>query len=170
MKKNNKKVTLYSNEFDSERYEAARQFLLEASGEEPTNSEIFKELYVEDDINWDDFKSEYKEYFNTNYFVVKANLGRWNGRFNSGKILTSGWSDFVKIIGKYDNISIVDNNGHLEVVGRHHDGTDYFEIRELNRKGDEYANGYHYDKSEPEDAQAVWNNFHSRLPRLAARA
>lgn len=170
MKKNNKKVTLYSNEFDSERYEAARQFLLEASGEEPTNSEIFKELYVEDDINWDDFKSEYKEYFNTNYFVVKANLGRWNGRFNSGKILTSGWSDFVKIIGKYDNISIVDNNGHLEVVGRHHDGTDYFEIRELTRKGDEYANGYHYDKSEPEDAQAVWNNFHSRLPRLAARA
>lgn len=170
MKKNNKKVTLYSNEFDSERYEAARQFLLEASGEEPTNSEIFKELYVEDDINWDDFKSEYKEYFNTNYFVVKANLGRWNGCFNSGKILTSGWSDFVKIIGKYDNISIVDNNGHLEVVGRHHDGTDYFEIRELTRKGDEYANGYHYDKSEPEDAQAVWNNFHSRLPRLAARA
>ena len=100
--KKDKKVTLYSNEFDSERYEAARQFLLEAGGEEPTNSEIFEELYVEDDINWDDFKSEYKEYFNTNYFVVKANLGRWNGRFESSEIMTDGWKDFLRVIGDYD--------------------------------------------------------------------
>ena len=42
--KKDKKVTLYSNEFDSERYEAARQFLLEESGEEPTDNEIFEEL------------------------------------------------------------------------------------------------------------------------------
>lgn len=168
--KKNKKVTLYTNEITEEKVEYARQYLLEENGEEPTDSEIFEELCVEDDINWDIFEREYKKYFNTNYFVVKASLGRWNGRFNSGKILTSGWSDFVKIIGEYDNISIVDNNGHLEVVGRHHDGRDYLEIRELTRKDDEYANGYHYDKSEPEDAQAVWNNFHSRLPRLAARA
>lgn len=170
MKKNNKKVTLYTNEITEEKVEYARQYLLEENGEEPTDSELWNFLNVEDDIDWDVFEREYEKYFNTNNFVVKASLGRWNGRFNSGKILTSGWSDFVKIIGEYDNISIVDNNGHLEVVGRHHDGTDYFEIRELTRKGDEYANGYHYDKSEPEDAQAVWNNFHSRLPRLAARA
>lgn len=170
MKKNNKKVTLYTNEITEEKVEYARQYLLEENGEEPTDSELWNFLNVDDDINWDVFEREYEKYFNTNNFVVKASLGRWNGRFNSGKILTSGWSDFLKIIGKYDYISIVDNNGHLEVVGRHHDGTDYFEIRELTRKGDEYANGYHYDKSEPEDAQAVWNNFHSRLPRLAARA
>ena len=168
--KKNKKVTLYTNEITEEKVEYARQYLLEENGEEPTDSELWNFLNVDDDINWDVFEREYEKYFNTNNFVVKASLGRWNGRFNSGKILTSGWSDFVKIIGEYDNISIVDNNGHLEVVGRHHDGTDYFEIRELTRKGDEYANGYHYDKSEPEDAQAVWNNFHSRLPRLAARA
>ena len=167
--KKDKKVTLYSNEFDSEHYEAARQFLLEASGEEPTDSEIFEELYVEDDINWDDFKSEYKEYFNTNNFVVRANLGRWCGRFESGKIMTGGWKDFLRVIQNYDYLEIVDNNGHLEIVGTHHDGRDYFEIRELTRKGDEYADGYHYDKSESEDAQAVSNNFHSRLPRLAAR-
>lgn len=170
MKKNNKKVTLYTNEITEEKVEYARQYLLEENGEEPTDSELWNFLNVDDDINWDVFKREYEKYFNTHNFVCKASLGRWNGRFNSGKILTSGWSDFLKIIGKYDYISIVDNNGHLEVVGRHHDGTDYFEIRELTRKGDEYANGYHYDKSEPEDAQAVWNNFHSRLPRLAARA
>lgn len=167
--KKNKKVTLYTNEITEEKVEYARQYLLEENGEEPTDSELWNFLNVDDDINWDVFEREYEKYFNTNNFVVKASLGRWNGRFNSGKILTSGWSDFVKIIGEYDNISIVDNNGHLEVVGRHHDGTDYFEIRELTRKGDEYANGYHYDKGEPEDAQAVWNNFHSRLPRLAAR-
>lgn len=170
MKKNNKKVTLYSNEITEEKVEYARQYLLEENGEEPTDSELWNFLNVDDDINWDVFETEYEKYFNTHNFVVKASLGRWNGRFNSGKILTSGWSDFAKIIGKYGYISIVDNNGHLEVVGRHHDGTDYFEIRELTRKGDEYADGYHYDKSEPEDAQAVWNNFHSRLPRLAARA
>lgn len=168
--KKNKKVILYSNEFDSERFEAARQFLLEESEEEPTNSEIFKELYVEDDINWDDFKSEYKEYFNTNYFVVKANLGRWNGRFESSEIMTDGWKDFLRVIEDYDNLEIVDNNGHLEIVGTHHDSRDYFEIRELTRKGDEYVNIYNYGKSESELAQAVWNNFHSRLPRLAARA
>ena len=167
--KKNKKVTLYSNEFDSERYEAARQFLLEESGEEPTDNEIFEELCVEDDINWDVFEREYKEYFNTNNFVVRANLGRWCGRFESGRIMTSGWKDFLRVIQHYDYLEIVDNNGHLEIVGTHHDSRDYFEIRELTRKGDEYADGYHYDKSESEDAQAVWNNFRSRLPRLAAR-
>lgn len=170
MKKNSKKVTLYSNEITEEKVEYARQYLLDENGEEPTDSELWNFLNADDDINWDVFEREYEKYFNTNNFVVKASLGRWNGRFNSGKILTSGWSDFCRIIQDYDNLEIVDNNGHLEVVGRHHDGTDYFEIRELTRKGDEYANGYHYDKSEPEDAQAVWNNFHSRLPRLAARA
>lgn len=170
MKKNSKKVTLYSSEITEEKVEYARQYLLEENGEEPTDSELWNFLNVDDDINWDVFEREYEKYFNTNNFVVKASLGRWDGRFNSGKILTSGWSDFCRIIRDYDTIEIVDNNGHLEVVGRHHDGTDYFEIRELTHKGDEYANGYHYDKSEPEDAQAVWNNFHSRLPRLAARA
>ena len=167
--KKNKKVTLYSNEFDSERYEEARQFLLEERGEEPTDDEIFEELCVEDDINWDDFKSEYKEYFNTNNFVAIADLGRWNGRFESGKIFTKGWNSFLNIIKDYDNIEIIDNNGHLEVVGHHHDGTDYIELRELTRKGDEYAMGYHWDKTEYEDAKSVWNNFHSRLPRLFER-
>ena len=167
--KKNKKVTLYSNEFDSERYEAARQFLLEESGEEPTDNEIFEELCVEDDIFWSDFESEYKEYFNTNYFVVRANLGRWNGRFESGKIMTDGWKDFLRVIEDYDNLEIVDNNGHLEIIGTHHGSRDYFEIRELTHKGYEYVNIYYYGKSDSELAQAVWNNFHSRLPRLAAR-
>lgn len=168
--KKNKKVTLYSSVITKEKVEYARQYLLEENEEEPTNSELLNFINADDDINWDVFESEYKKYFNTNNFVVRANLGRWNGRFGSGKIMTGGWNDFCRVIQDYDNLEIVDNNGHLEIVGYHHDGTDYFEIRELTRKGDEYANGYHYDKSEPEDAQAVWNNFHSRLPRLAARA
>ena len=168
--KKNRKVTLYSNEFDSERFEAARQYLLEENGEEPTDSEIFEELCVEDDFDWIDFETEFKKYFDTHNFVVKASLGRWTGRYDSGKIVTNGWNGFCRIIQDYDNLKIIDNNGHLEVVGSHHDGTDYFEIKELTEKGDEYAYGYHYDKSEPENAQAVWNNFRSRLPRLAARA
>lgn len=168
--KKNRKVTLYSNEISSERIEEARQYLLDENGEEPTENEVWDFLYEDDGDEWDFFKYNYKEYFDTHNFVVKASLGRWNGRFDSGKILTGGWYDFCGIIQDYDTLEIIDNNGHLEVVGRHHDGTDYFEIRELTRKGDEYANDFHYNKSEFEDAQAVWNNFHSRLPRLAAEA
>lgn len=164
------KATLYSNKFDSERIEEARQYLLEENGKEPTDDDIQNFIYADDNLSWYDFETEFKEYFDTHNFVVKANLGRWNGRYDSGKIVTNGWNGFCRIIQDYDNLEIIDNNGHLEVVGSHHDGTDYFEIRELTEKGDEYAYGYHYDKSEPEDAQAVWNNFHSRLPRLAARA
>lgn len=166
--KKNKKVTLYSNEITKEKVEYARQCLRDENGEVPSNNDLLNFINADDDISWDVFECEYKEYFNTNNFVVKANLERWNGRFDSSKIMTGGWNDFLKLI-KYDIVEIVDNNGHLEIVGTHHDGRDYLEIRELTRKGDEYANGYHYDKSETEDAQAVWNNFHSRLPRLAAR-
>ena len=165
--KKSRKVTLYSNEITEEKIEDARQYLLDENGEEPTDSEVMSLDYSDEDFNWYDFKNNYKKYFDTHNFVVKASLGRWNGRFDSGKILTGGWDDFCGIIQGYDDLEIVDNNGHLEVVGIHHDGRDYLEIRELTRKGDEYANNYHYDKSEPEDAQAVWNNFHSRLPRLA---
>ena len=167
--KKNKKVTLYSSEISSERIEEARQYLLDENGEEPTNSEVMSLVYADDDLNWYDFESEYKEYFNTNYFVVKANLGRWNGRFESSEIMTDGWKDFLRVIEDYDDLEIVDNNGHLEIIGHHHDGTDYLEIRELTHKGYVYVNIYNYGKSESELAQAVWNNFHSRLPRLAAR-
>ena len=165
--KKSRKVTLYSNEITEEKIEDARQYLLDENGEEPTDSEVMSLVYSDEDFNWYDFKNNCKKYFDTHNFVVKASLGRWNGRFDSGKILTGGWDDFCGIIQGYDIIEIVDNNGHLEIVGIHHDGRDYLEIRELTRKGDEYANNYHYDKSEHEDAQAVWNNFHSRLPRLA---
>ena len=168
--KKNRRVTLYSNGISSERIEEARQYLLDEDIEEPTDYDVQNFIYADDDFNWYDFENDYKKYFDTHNFVVKASLGRWNGRFDSGKILTGGWSDFCRIIQDYDILEIVDNNGHLEIVGKHHDGTDYLEIRELTRKDDEYANGYHYDKSEPEDTQAVWNNFHSRLPRLAVRA
>ena len=167
--KKSRKVTLYSNEITEEKIEDARQYLLDENGEEPTDSEVMSLVYSDEDFNWYDFKNICKKYFDTHNFVVKASLGRWNGRFDSGKILTGGWDDFCGIIQNYDNIEIVDNNGHLEIIGTHHDSRDYFEIRELTRKGDEYADGYHYDKSESEDAEAVWNNFHSRLPRLAAR-
>lgn len=169
MKKNSKKVTLYSNEITEEKIEDARQYLLEENGEEPTDSELWHCVYAEEDLDWDVFESEYKKYFNTNNFVAMADLGRWNGRFESGKIFTKGWDSFRNIIKDYDNIEIIDNNGHLEVVGHHHDGTDYIELRELTRKGDEYAMGYHWDKTEYEDAKSVWNNFHSRLPRLFER-
>lgn len=167
--KKNKKVTLYSNAITKEKVEYTRRYLLDENGERPSDSELLNFINADDDISWNFFKYEYEIYFDTHNFVVKANLERWNGRFDSSKIMTGGWNDFLKLI-KYDIVEIVDNNGHLEIVGTHHDGRDYLEIRELTRKGDEYANGYHYDKSETEDAQAVWNNFHSRLPRLAARA
>ena len=168
--KKNKKVTLYSNEITEEKIESARQYLLEENGEEPTDSELWDCVYAEEDLDWDVFESEYKEYFNTNYFVVRANLGRWCGRFESGKIMTNGWKDFCRVIQNYDYLEIVDNNGHLEIIGTHHDSRDYFEIRELTHKGYEYVNIYYYGKSDSELAQAVWNNFRSRLPRLAARA
>jgi len=164
--KKNKKVTLYSNAVSIERIEDARQYLLDENGEEPTDSEVWDLISNDIDIDWDVFKTNYKKYFDTHNFVVRASIGRWNGRFSSGKIWTNGWEDILNL-AHYEIFEIFDDNGHLKVVGHHHDGTDYFEIRELTRKGNEYAIGSHNDKSETEDAQAVWNNFHSRLPRLA---
>lgn len=160
-----KKQVLYSNNYD---FDEVRADLEAANDFEITDDMVWDEIQAIDNGEWAFFESEYSARFNVNDFVLMGTLGRWNGRYKVSKII-KGWSDIVSLLASYDSIEIADEDGHLIIKVSDHDGSSRFELRELTQKGWEYINLYsHYDKSEYEEAKTLWNNFYSRLPKLAA--
>lgn len=155
---------LFDTQHDFEYYyEEVKQELIAEYGEEITDEEIFDEIYTRHDAEWDDFESEFKNYFEKTTLVCFGTVGKWYGDAGGYEII-NGWFDFLERLSGLDYITIKDENGHLYVDGCHHDGHDYYEFRELTDKGWEYVNNCVYD--EP-SIKALKNNFYSKLPRLA---
>lgn len=166
------KKTLFTTEAKYDLFDEIKAELEDESEDdiEITDDRVWNKLYMLEDDYWANFESEYKAYFNTNDFVLLGDLGRWNGRYNVSKIINGGWREFAEMVAQYDSLTITDEDGHLIIDVADHDGSSHFEIKELTQKGWEYINLYsHYDKSEYEDAKTLWNNFYSRLPRLASK-
>ena len=118
------------------------------------------------DNDFDDFKINFKEELDNHYYVVTGTVGRWDGRY-SGGIVVNGLDEIMKLLRDCEYISIVDNNGHLEIKGSHHDGTNYFEVRELTDKGYDYYTRNEYLFNSKELCEKLYNSSnYSRLPRL----
>ena len=93
------------------------------------------------DTLWDIINEDLDLRFDNSYenkqYVVTGSLGLWDGRhygyfedvFDSlREAINKCWEDT-------EDIKIYEENGHLYVCGYHHDGRNYFEIRELTQKG-----------------------------------
>lgn len=71
-----------------------------------------------------------------NYCVITGRLGLWNGTPQIEPCVCPSMTDAIKkCLYDMDNAIIKQVNGHLEVVGIHHDGRNCFEIHLLNNKG-----------------------------------
>ena len=82
------------------------------------------------------------------YFLVQANLGLWNGRFEGGKIIDGLWEAIRACFEDYNEIYM--EGKELKIKAIHHDGTNYFRIRKLTDKGVDYYNNHEYDYSDRE--------------------
>ena len=130
---------------------------------EITPSEENLQQYIYDtnqDYLWDE-KSNVEYYEKENgqkQYIVLADLGLWNGRFDGGKIITGLWNAISKCFEDYNEI--YEEGGRLKVTAHHHDGTNYFQIKELTERGKGYAERHEWDMSDRELHQKLFNDSH----------
>lgn len=130
---------------------------------EETPSEETLQQYIDDTNNCylEDVQEEITFYERKNgqkQYIVLADLGLWNGRFDGGKIITGLCNAISQCFEDYNEI--YEEGGQLKVTAHHHDGTNYFQIKELTERGEEYAERHKWDMSDRELHQKLFNDSH----------
>lgn len=107
----------------------AKEYLFELNGETATSAEI--QEYILNDINfrYEDEEINLNKTLDNNIVCI-ADLGLWNGRIQAVKVLSNNLKDILNSFG-CDEISIYFDGKNVKSKGHHHDGTNYYEFREI---------------------------------------
>ena len=176
------KHVLFSNyswendENGKDKYDYAREYLFEEYAEDEgweteddvPDDRVNKEVYFSEECDWDNFKYEFENFIkDSDYgFILCGDVSTWRGKL-AGGCYVNEFNDLYKFWDRCDYIKVYDEGGHLYIEASHHDGNNYAELKELTRKGSEYA-GEHYWESDQEVHEKLWNsNFYTRLPHYA---
>lgn len=156
-----KKNMIWSYDTSNWDEEEMKNMYEECYGESPDENALDK--YIQDINGWylDDVRGEIEFYEKENgqkQYIVLANLGLWNGRFDGGKIINGLWEAISQCFEDFNEI--YEEGGKLKVVAHHHDGTNYFEIKELTERGEEYSERHKWDMSDRELHQKLFNDSH----------
>ena len=163
MNKVAKERTIYNNYDVCEAYDEAKEFLMEEREEddEPTENEIWNEVYFQQEIEWDEAKAELDRFFKGKTVGFFGEVGLWNGVYKAGKI-GEFWEMFNKAIRDCDYIKIYDENGRLYLTCSHHDGTCHFEIKIITDAGADYLERWEYNWNDKRTEQYVHNQIYKR--------
>lgn len=175
------KHTLFDNYYSTERFEFAKQDLIEIEdgNTEPTDSEVFERLSFIEELDWNEFENEFTNYLNSLScgLLCIGSVGRWNGYYDGGVVITE-FNELRQLWKDCDYISIYDENGHLYIKCSHHDGGNSFELKELTETGyniiGDWETGYdlpYWDNfSERELHQKMWNSTrYTHIPHYAKK-
>lgn len=148
-------------------YDLAKESLTEDDEREITDEVIWEYANLLSETEWEDFKINFESFMNGDTFILQGAIGRWDGihrggfTFNSFNELSKAWEDCAYI-------KVYDENGHLYIDCSHHDGTNHYEIKQLNDKGEDYLNNHYYD-DEREVHDKLMKAPYSVLPRFAEK-
>lgn len=100
------------------------------------SKEYYQQCYSIFENDWDDFKDNMK-YSKWNVpCMITGSFGLWNGRPTIVPVLCNNLVEAIeKCFETCDDLEVNLENGHLEVLAKHHDGTNCFEIHILSKKG-----------------------------------
>ena len=147
--------TIFNN-YDGYSYKDAEQYCIERHLEdypedtewEPSDNEVYEEIESNYEFAWDDVSSELKSFFDDgDTFVLTGTAGTWRGRMAGGAIIHN-YNELSKAWANRDYVVIKDTNGKFSIDATHHDGTDYWEVRKLTKRGLDYLNKHEYDDPE----------------------
>lgn len=166
-------VTIYNNYCDWISDNEVMEFLVEDCGmdrEDITDSDIYNERRLIEEAYWEDAEYELKKFFNNgNAWLLTGTLSLWDGNHRGGFIFST-FDEFVRCLNDCEYIKIVDDDGHLHVQCSHHDGTNYFEIKELTECGGDWYEANQYDYSDRELHDILWeSNMYTKIPHFAER-
>lgn len=122
----------------------------------PSDDELWEHWHFLKEIELEDIEAIAKD--ERGYFLVQADLGLWNGRFEGGKIIYGLWDAIRGCFEDYNEIYMEGRD--LKVKAIHHDGTNYFRIRELTDKGVDYYDKHEYDYSDRELHERLAKDSH----------
>jgi hypothetical protein len=134
--------------------------------EDVPDNDVYEELQFQNDINWEDFQIELEGFLIGHSWLVMGSVGLWTGRHSAGKVISS----FVELCDVWkdcDYLNIYDENGHLYIECSHHDGTNYFELKRLTDKGEEFINNRVYEDDRETHIKAFNCNLFTALPHYA---
>lgn len=162
--------TIASNYYDDLVWETTKLALIkkyEALGIEKdvTDMDIIEELSVFENVELRDFKAMMSFYLTNHTMILTCSVGRWDGIYDGGKVIQT-LDDLMSFFEDCDNYKIYDCNGHLYLQGSHHDGTNYAEVKTLNKKGIDFLFNHEYDYEESRLCNSLFN-YYSVLPNLA---
>ena len=87
--------------------------------------------------DWENFKDnmEYSPYANIPCMIT-GSIGKWNGTFDIKPEKEDNlMAAIIRCYGECNDIEVNLQDGHIEVLAMHHDGTNRFEIHLLSKKG-----------------------------------
>ena len=136
--------------------------------EEPDDYQVSMWQQDEADRWIEDELSMMNDYFDGKTVIFFGTLGLWDGRHAGGKIGTFE-ELYESAISDCGYVKMYDNNGHLFLECSHHDGTNFFEIKELTPAGIDYMERWEYstDRRTMQDAHIQIIKRYSKLPRYA---
>ena len=144
------------------------------SKENISDNDIWEERYLLDSLDWEEENERLIDFFDTESesWILVGSLGRWNGTFDGGFIFSSFKEMWHKATKDCDYFNIYDKDGHLHIECSHHDGTNHYEIKKLNSKGqnlyDKWSSDWDDKRSEREIHNIIWkSNLFSSLPHFA---
>ena len=166
--------TIYNNYDLSDMWDYAKENLEENGIEEPTDNQIWEEIYELDSLNWEDEEERLKECFDNSgkHFILVGSVGRWNGVYTGGFLFRTLQEMLSKATEDCDYIHFYDENGHLFLHCSHHDGSCQYEIKEVTDEGYEYLERWEEDWNDKRTEQYVHTQImkrYSRLPNFAHR-
>jgi hypothetical protein len=132
----------------------------ELNSNEINESEMYEYFSWMASLYWDDFLGNLPADSSDKTYLVRANIGRWNGRFEGGKVITGLQNAIEQIVRGEDDFEIYYEDKTLKVDTHNHDASSYFEIYELTPKGiayNEKHSGFYCKESDREVHQHLRN-------------
>lgn len=167
-------VTIYNNYYGWISEEEVKQELIDCeivdSEDEITDDMIWERTKDLEELYWDDLRIELEAFFEKGCaWLLTGTLGLWDGNHKGGFIFNT-FNEFTKCLKDCDYVRITDDMGHFEIECSHHDGTNYFEVKELTEDGCVWYDDNKYDMFDEELHTALWeNNEWTRLPYFASK-
>ena len=139
--------------------------------EDITDNDLWEWRYEESETDWDIERERLEEFFKDKTVIFFGTVGRWDGRYGGCKV-GEFWDIYWKAIKDCDYIKIYDVNGHFYIKCSHHDGNNFFEVKEVTDKGYEYYDRWKYDYGNNRREWYIHSQIierYSRLPRFAEK-
>ena len=111
--------------------------------------------------------NNFVDFLEDSWFIATGTCGRWDGTYDGGFVFT-GYKGLMEFFEDCDQIKIWEEKGHLYVLGYHHDGRNYVEIKVLTDQGKRRYEGwqrYRWESMRETFTKIFTGSHYSRLPR-----